>query len=345
MAQRDIVVIGASAGGVSALEQLIGSLPEDFPASIFIVLHTPPHSPSKLPQILSRAGKLEAVHPEEKEQIEQGKIYVAPPDRHLMLEEEYVTARKGPKENRFRPSIDALFRSAAYVYGTRVIGVVLTGSLDDGTSGLWTIKRLGGLAVCQDPEEAPFPEMPKSVQEYVETDYTTSMAEMGPLLTRLVSEPADAKYKASTEDLERVKLEVQIATKDNAFEQGIMEMGDLAPFTCPSCHGALVRLKEGTRVRYRCHTGHSYSANSLLAGVSESVEETLWQAMRGLEEITMLLQHMGEHIMDAGDHAVADRFMKKANETAERARIVHDSVFNHERISGDFKYKNEGNKD
>ena len=323
------------------LEALVKSLPKDFPGSVFVVMHTPPFSPSKLPQILSRAGHLEAVHPKEKEKIEKGKIYVAPPDRHLLIEEDCVVVRKGPKENRFRPSIDALFRSAAYVYRTRVIGIILTGALDDGTSGLWTIKRLGGMAICQDPEEATFPEMPKSVQEYVETDYTCGVAEMGDLLSRLVSERVEKKHEVPEEDLKRVALEVQIATADNAFEKGIMDVGDLAPFTCPSCHGALVRLKEDKRVRFRCHTGHSFSASSLLAGISESVEETLWQAMRGLEETTMLLQHMGEHIMDAGDHEVANRFMKKANETAERARIVHRSVFQQERISADFKFKEE----
>ncbi len=336
-------MIGASAGGVSVLEQLVKELPEDFPGSIFIVMHTPPFSPSKLPEILSRAGHLKAIHPEGTVKIEPGMIYVAPPDHHLLLEEKHVAVKKGPKENRFRPSVDALFRSAAYIYRTRVVGVILTGALDDGTSGLWTIKRLGGVAVCQDPEEATFPEMPNSVQEYVETDYTLPVAEMPALLTRLVSEPAGQNREIPEEDLDRVKLEVEIATADNAFEKGIMEMGDLAPFTCPGCHGALVRLQEGKRVRYRCHTGHSFTASALLAGISESVEETLWAAMRGLEETTMLLQHMGEHIMDGGDHEVANRFLRKANETAERARIVHESVFQQERISADLKYS-EGKK-
>lgn len=183
--------------------------------------------------------------------------------------------------------------------------------------------------------------MPQSVQEYVETDFTVRLAEMGAILTRLVSETVTEKQNVSKEDLKRVALEVNIATADDAFEKGIMEMGDLAPFTCPSCHGALVRLKEGRRVRYRCHTGHSYSASALLAGISESVEETLWEAMRGLEETTMLLQHIGEHIMDAGNHDIANLFMKKANETAARARIVHESVFQQERISADLKHKKE----
>lgn len=338
---KDIIVIGASAGGVSVLQDLVKSLPEGFPASIFIVMHTPPYSPSKLPVILSRAGQLEAVHPEINETIKPGKIYVAPPDHHMLLEEGRVVVRKGPKENRFRPSIDALFRSAAYVYGSRVIGIVLTGALDDGTSGMWMIKRLGGLTLCQDPEEAVFPEMPSSVKEYVEIDYSVKVTGMGALLTRLVSEQKNPKQEIPEEEWKQLSLEVKIATTDDAFEKGIMKLGEISPFTCPSCHGALIRLKEGERMRYRCHTGHSFTTSALLSGISESVEEILWQAMRGLEETTMLLQHIGEHVMDNGDHAAAERFIKKANETAERARTVHDSVFRHELFSGDIQYKKE----
>ena len=162
MAQRDIVVIGASAGGVAVLTELVQSLPADFHAAVFIVLHIPPHSPSVLPQILSAAGPLQAVHPVDGERIQKGRIYIASPDHHLLIEDGHVVVRKGPKENRFRPSVDALFRSAAYIYGPRVIGIVLTGTLDDGTSGLWSIKRLGGVAIIQEPKEAPFPSMPAS---------------------------------------------------------------------------------------------------------------------------------------------------------------------------------------
>lgn len=344
MAKRDIIVVGASAGGVSALEELVKSLPEDFPASIFIVMHTPPFSPSKLPEILSRAGSLEAVHPKDTEKIEHGKIYVAAPDHHLLIEDGHVTVRKGPKENRFRPSIDALFRSAAYEYGSRVTGVILTGALDDGTSGLWSIKRMGGKAVIQDPEEAAFPEMPQSAMEFIEVDFCLRVAEIGAVLNRLVAEEVKESSPLSEKEMKRLALEVEIATRDNAFEKGIMEMGELAPFSCPACHGVLVKLKEANRVRFRCHTGHSYTASALLAGITESVEETLWQAMRGLEETTMLLQHIGDHMMDAGDHAVADRFFKKANEIGERARTVHDNLFEHERMSGDLRFKKEGEK-
>ena len=261
--KRDIIVIGASAGGVSALEQLVKGLPKDFPGSIFIVLHVPPFSPSKLPIILSRAVNLEVKHPKGEESIEPGKIYVAPPDHHMMIEEGKVVVSKGPKENRFRPSIDALFRSAAYVYGSRVIGIILTGSLDDGTSGMWTLKRFGGVAICQDPEEAAFPEMPQSVLEHVETDYKVNLAEMGGLLARLLEESVKDKRDIPEIEEKRLSMEIKIASSDNAFERGIMDMGDMAAFTCPSCHGALVKLKEGNRVRYRCHTGHAFSASAL----------------------------------------------------------------------------------
>lgn len=339
MNKRDIIVIGASAGGVSALEQLVRTLPVDFSGSIFVVLHVPPYAPSQLPKILSRVARLKAVHPRDGERIEPGKIYVALQDHHLLVEKECVVVRKGPKENRFRPSIDALFRSAAYVFGSRVIGVVLTGALDDGTSGMWSIKRLGGMVICQDPEEAAFPEMPSSVVKYVEPDYILPLKEMGAVLTRLVSETAFDGNTATEEDLKRLALEVQIATSNNAFEKGVMELGEMAPFTCPSCHGALVRLKEDKRVRYRCHTGHSFSASALMAAITEAVEETLWQAMRGLEETVMLLQHMGEHISDSGDDDTAQIFFTKAMETAGKARVVHDSVFQQELLSGDLQFQ------
>ena len=339
MAKRDIIVIGASAGGVSALEVLVKTLPKDFSGSVFIVMHIPAFSPSRLSDILNRAGSLPVEQPVDDQKVERGKIYVATPDHHLLVEDDHVIVRKGPKENRFRPSIDALFRSAAYVYGARATGVVLTGALDDGTSGMWMISRKGGKVIVQDPEEAAYPEMALNVMQYVKADYCLPIAEIGGILTRLVLEEVTESKAMPEGELKRLAMEVKIATEDNAFERGIMDMGEMAVFTCPDCHGALVSLKEGDRVRYRCHTGHSFSASVLLAGLTESVEDTLWQAMRGLEETTMLLQHIGEHIMDAGDHKVAEEFLKKANSTAQRARVVHDSVFKNDRLSKDLRYK------
>jgi two-component system chemotaxis response regulator CheB len=163
MANRDIIVIGASAGGVEALSDFFSGLPANLEATIFVVLHIPPYSPSSLPVILTRCGHMSASHPKDGEEVRPGQVYIAPPDHHLLVELGRVLIKRGPKENRFRPSVDALFRSAAYAYGRRVIGIVLSGALDDGTSGLWTIKRLGGVAIVQQPEDACVPNMPRSV--------------------------------------------------------------------------------------------------------------------------------------------------------------------------------------
>ena len=233
MTTRDIVVIGASAGGIQPLIELIKSLPEDFTGYIFIVVHIPPDSPSQLPDILNFSGPLKAVHPKDGEKLQKGRIYIAPPDHHLLLEHDHVVVRKGPKENRFRPSIDALFRSAAYVYGPRVIGVVLSGLLNDGTSGLWSIKRMNGVTIIQDPNDADHDSMPASVLEYVEVDYSVPKEQMGPLLIRLIKEKAPKKSSISKNEKKLLQMEVNIALEDNAFEKGILDMGELTTFTCP----------------------------------------------------------------------------------------------------------------
>ena len=293
--KRDIVVIGASAGGVEALIDLVKTLPHDFPAPIFLVQHVAPHTESILPEVLNIFSPIKAKHPKDGEKIQPGNIYIAPPDNHMLLEEDQVLIKRGPKENRFRPSVDALFRSAAYVYGPRVIGVVLTGYLDDGTSGLWSVKRLGGIAVVQSPHNAHFPDMPANALEFVKADHVIPLSELGALLVRLTMEKAPKKLTIAKAEMERIKVEVTIARHDNAFQMGIIEKGELTPYTCPDCHGALTKLIEGNIIRFRCHTGHAYTISALLAEVTESVESMLYQAMRGLEETNLLLNSMGEH--------------------------------------------------
>jgi two-component system chemotaxis response regulator CheB len=339
MAKRDIIVVGASAGGVTALIDFIESLPKSFAGSIFVVLHIPPHSPSELPAILSRAGSLKAAHAVDGERIKSGRIYVAPPDHHMLLEGSSILVKKGPKENRFRPSIDALFRSAAYVYGPRVIGVVLSGLLNDGTSGLWSVKRLGGLGIIQEPNDACFPSMPLNVLEYVEVDHILPALQMGSLLNTLVSKSVDKRPTLPKKQLELLKMEVVIARQDNAFQMGIMDMGPLTPFTCPECHGVLVRLVEGKLVRFRCHTGHAFTASALLSEVTKSVEDTLWQAMRGLEETTMLLDNIGKHFKKQGFKDAAALFFDKSRMTSKKAKSLHDSVFTQELLSEDLRHK------
>jgi two-component system, chemotaxis family, protein-glutamate methylesterase/glutaminase len=342
MNKRDIIVVGASAGGVEALMNFVKSLPDDFDASIFIVLHTAPYSPSKLPEILSRAGVLKASHPKDGDKIKNGHIYIAPPDHHMILEKENrIAVRKGPKENRFRPSVDALFRSAALIYGPRVIGLILSGLLDDGTSGMWNIKRCGGLTIIQDPEDAIFSSMPQNVLQYVDVDYITPVIEIGSLLTRLIAEEIPKEPDLTKEDMELLKMEVVIATNDNAFEIGILDMGELTSFTCPECHGALVSIKEGTLIRFRCHTGHAYTSSTLLASVTTAVEEKLWEAVKGMEETTMLLNRIADHYKEGGNTKAATQFKEKADDIARLARNIHDAVFTQELISEDIRFDSE----
>ena len=327
MARRNIIVIGASAGGVYALKELVATLPADLPASIFIVLHVAPNMPSLLPDILNHNGKLKAVHPEEGKPIQEGHIYIAPPNHHLLVEKGLVAVTKGPKENRFRPSIDALFRSAAYNYGSQVIGVVLTGLLDDGTSGMWSIKRLGGVSIIQEPEEAMYAAMPENVKEHVEVDYTVSIREMGALLVELTRQDVEQQGDLSPEEDKRMQIEVKIAEQNNAFTMDILEEGSLVPLTCPECHGTLVSIQEGTLIRYRCHTGHAFTAGSLLADVNKNVEESLWSAVRGLDEAYILMQQTANALQQGGNQDAAQEYSLKAVDAQKRAEKIRALVF------------------
>ena len=330
------IVIGASAGGVESLREVVGRLPADLPAPVLVVLHIPPYVASSLPLILSHSGPLKAIHPDDGAAIKAGMIYVAPPDRHLLIEGHRIGVKRGPKENRFRPSIDALFRSAAYCYRARAIGVVLSGALDDGTSGLWSIERLGGITVVQQPSQARFEEMPRSALEYVKVNHTLPATEIGALLGRLVGEaPRTPNAAAESDENARMKTELEIAADNSAFQKGVMELGELTAFTCPECHGVLVRIAEGKMSRFRCHTGHAYTDSALLEAVMESTGEMLWQVIRSFEEALMLLNHMGAHLKKAGDADRAKMFFGKARELEKRSRSFHAAAIEHESLSGD----------
>ncbi|MDT5271075.1 MAG: two-component system, chemotaxis family, protein-glutamate methylesterase/glutaminase [Acidobacteriota bacterium] len=330
MSGRDIVVVGTSAGGVEALRALVGGLPADFHGSVFVVMHTAADSPGVLAGILDRAGPLPAMYASNRTRFRPGHVYVAPPDMHLLLEPGAIRLTRGPRENLFRPAIDPLFRSAAQVYGPRVVGVILTGGLDDGTSGLWTVKRMGGVAVVQDPDEAFMPSMPLNALAQVEVDHTLPLAEMPSLLARLSSTHiAEQGGYGMPEDLH---IEVKIAMEKNGLEAGVMKLGTPSVFTCPECHGSLLQLKENGRTRYRCHTGHAYSADSLLVDLTESVEETLWGAIRSIAESVMLLRHMAEHVRES-DGSAAERFLLKAREAEHRGELVRKAVFDHDILS------------
>jgi two-component system chemotaxis response regulator CheB len=325
VAKRDIIVVGASAGGMEALQRVVAGLPADLPAAMFVVWHLPPGlRRSVLPQVLSRAGKLPALEAEDGMRIRPGRIYVAASDHHLLLDRGVMRVTKGPKENRFRPAIDPLFRSAAYAYGPRTIGVVLTGALDDGTSGLWTVKLRGGTAIVQDPAEAMHASMPLSALENVSVDLTLRLDEIGPALARLAREdaPVMPALAPATESL--LEKEVRIAEEANALEEGFMKHGSLSPFTCPECHGVLTKLQDGKIERYRCHTGHAYSGATLLSEANEQVEARLWDAARALDESVMLLNRLGEDQATRGDATTADEYFSKAREALERGRQVRE---------------------
>jgi two-component system, chemotaxis family, protein-glutamate methylesterase/glutaminase len=230
--RHDIIVIGASAGGVEALKELVSGLPPDFPVVMFVVLHIPAQSPSMLPSILSRFGALEAIHPEDGEAIQPGRIYVAPPNHHLLVKGGYVRIVRGPRENRHRPAADPLFRSAAHAYGPRVVGVVLTGTLDDGTAGLLAVKARGGVAIVQDPNEALYPGMPRSALENAEVDYCLRLSGIAARLVQLANEPVESEGAYAMP--EGIEIESKIAQMEGSNMENVEKLGSPSVFTCPS---------------------------------------------------------------------------------------------------------------
>lgn len=316
MPNHDIIVIGTSAGGVESLSRLVATLPADLPAALFVVMHLSPESPSQLPEILAKKTSLRVLAAVDQAPIEHGRIYVASPDRHLLVERGRMRVMRGPKENRHRPAVDPLFRSAAWSYGPQVVGVVLSGTLDDGAAGLWAIRSCGGIAIVQDPADALFPGMPASAILSMDVDHRQPLDRIGLVLTLLAHEPiAQSEFHRP----EKLKIETEFA----AMERDITDMSKLgrpSPFTCPACRGALWELQEGNRLRYRCHTGHAFSADSLLAEQSEAIEQALYSAMRALEEKAAAYRRMSEQLgnrypnLDQKYQSEARELVKQANE-------------------------------
>jgi two-component system, chemotaxis family, protein-glutamate methylesterase/glutaminase len=333
MEKRNIIVIGASAGGFNAIRRLVADLPPDLDAAIFIVWHMSPEVRGVLPQVLNQQKTLMAKNADDREPLLYNRIYVAPPDRHLIIENGLIRVTRGPKENRFRPAVDPLFRSAAYIYGPRVIGIVLSGALDDGTAGLWTIKSRGGITIVQEPTDAEVPSMPEHALEAVEIDYRVPVAEMAALLVKLTAEKEKQIKDVNMEENKKTNLEVLIASQDYTFEKGMVQIGELTPYACPECHGVLSAIKEGDIIRYRCHTGHAYSADSLLASITGNIEDTLWSAIRGVEESIILLNSLGDHFAEKNQPKLAALYFKKANEATDREKLVRQAVFNHEQLT------------
>lgn len=299
-----LIVIGASAGGMAALKKLVAQLPADFPAPVFIVNHMSAENTGEaLVKVLNEAGGLTCVHAHNDQTIQTGHIYLAPSDQHMLVVKDKILITKGARENRSRPAIDPLFRSAAVAYGNRVIGIILTGYLDDGTSGMMAIKRCGGVCIAQDPEDAAYPDMPLSVIANVGADYCLPIAQMGTLLSDLVSRELPDN-KPVPKDIE---IEAKIAERVLSDLPSVEALGEQVPYNCPDCGGVLWQMAEGELLRYRCHTGHAFTSSTLLAQQTVKIEETMWVALRMFEERQNLLVTMSKKAGENPSSSITQR--------------------------------------
>lgn len=328
MQTRDIVAIGASAGGVEALRELVRHLPVDFPAVIFVVLHVPDLSTSVLPHILARAGELPVAHPEDGQKVIPGHIYVAPPGFHLGVSDGRIALSRGPRENNVRPSIDYLFRSVAQTYGPRVIGVELSGLLFDGAAGLKAIKQHGGLAVVQDPEDAIFSSMPLSALRQVNADAVLPVSGIARYLSQQVGAPVEPEgVQGMNQDMEddSSRLEKKIEKDLDFIRDG---KGKALPIlvTCPECGGILWELRDGELVEYECYIGHRYQGASLLTAKNDELENALWWAVRILEERANLSNRLASQSQGLGSDYSSNRFIEQAEQARHAADIIRELI-------------------
>ena len=339
MQLRDIVVIGGSAGSLEALLTIVARLPSDFPASIFVVMHVPADHPSLLAGLLEKSGYLPAVSPVDLQPIERSQIYVARPDHHLQIQDGMIRVLRGPRENRHRPAIDPLFRTAARAYGQRVVGVILSGMLDDGSAGLYAVKQRGGIAIVQDPKDTAWPEMPSRAIAYAAPPYVLNARDIAPQLVELVNgnEPPMArnskskksngkngnKHKAGGSSIgssggERATGNMEVAYPDES-------MGTPSVFACPECHGVLWELKDGKMVHFRCRVGHSYGAESLASELSMASESALWAAVRALEEKAAMQRRLAEGVGE--ETSTSRRLLDQSASDTGNARLIREMIF------------------
>ena len=317
----EIILVGASAGGVDALRVLTANLPRDLGAAVCVVLHTHASSPQLLAQILGNSGDLPVTYAEDEQPIEAGNVYLAPVDRHLLVEPGRMRVVTGPKENRHRPAIDPLFRSGALHYGARAIGVVLTGFLNDGTSGLAAIKRCGGITVVQTPEDADVPEMPQSALRHVAVDHCLPLAGIPPLLVQLVGTPVQGAPNCAPEDLQ---AEVDIAAMRANGMALNDHLGRRSTLTCPDYDGVLWEVDDDQVLRYRCHLGHAMTAEVLASQQAESVERALWLAIKTLEESGALALRLASRAREKGDEFSEGLFKARAEKAGSRAANLRE---------------------
>jgi two-component system, chemotaxis family, protein-glutamate methylesterase/glutaminase len=333
MARRAIVVIGASAGGVEALQTLLRGLPSDLPAAVLVVLHMPTDARSALPAILDRVCPLPVRQAVEGEPLEQGTVTVAVPDRHLMVVEDRILLSRGPRENGHRPAVDVLFRSVARAGGRRVVAVVLSGALDDGTAGMIAVRARGGVGVAQDPDDAMYASMPKHAAEIGGADHVVPVEKMGDLLAELIAEEVERVDEPEPSELMESETAIAYLHPEALNEED--RPGTPSGFGCPSCHGALYSITEGGMERFRCRVGHAWSSEALAAEQDQALEGALWMALRGLEERAALSLRMRRRAEQHGHEISAATFQLRHDEAQQAAGVLRQLLLQGGDLTGE----------
>jgi len=318
MPPQELMVIGGSMGALEALQRLLPGVAEAFRSPICIVIHTAAESPGVLATLVERMANRPARYPADGETIQNGLIYVALPDHHLLVEDGRLRLTRGPRENGFRPAIDPLFRTAARSYAERTIGVILSGGRSDGTAGLAAIKDSGGIAIAQDPRDALAPSMPQSAIDHADVDFVLKAAEIPRVVATL---PARSRKKIAIRQMDPSRPDVAEVGSD-ALHAAEKPGNVLTPFVCPECGGPLWEAREGKLIRFRCHVGHAYTGETLVEEQGTALEHALWNSLRALEEAAALRARMAAHARESGMDVIADDYEARKTQYEEQAAVI-----------------------